>query len=455
MNVRKNGIGLAAVVASAALVLAACGSSETTEEAAAPAESEAAAEEAPAEEAPAEGGSVTIWTSVDQPVLDGLKAGLEPLATEQGITVDWQKVDDINSLIITTAQAGELPDIALIPQPGVIQQLVDLGVAKPLNDVVDTAALGSSMIPGELEAGTMSDGNLYGLLTSMNVKGLVWFPKEAWDAAGYAVPTTMDELLALTDQMVADGQTPWCNGIESGGATGWAATDWMENLIMRYAGVDAYNAWVKGDIKFDSPEFRESAAVFEKLFFTDANVNGGTKSIAVTSFGDAATGLFTDKGGKPACMMYMQGSFITGFFPEDIQADLDNKVGVFGLPTAKAGEAAPVEGGGDLSVLLSDNAAAATVMQLLTDPSVGVPAAAGSSYLSPYKTFDVANYPGAITKQVADIAYGASYFLFDGSDAMPAEVGAGTFWTEMTSWIAGQQSLDDAIANIDASWPAS
>lgn len=455
MNLRLKGLGLVAVASSAALVLAACGGgSSSTEGSAAPAASEAApAESAPAEEAPAEGGTVTLWTSVDQPVMDGLKAGLEPLAKAKGITVNWEKVDNINDLLITKVQAGETPDIAMVPQPGVIQKLVDLGALKPLDGILP-AGVKDSMIPGELEAGTMSDGQIYGLLTSMNVKGLVWYPKAAWEANGYAVPQTMDELLKLTNDMAAAGQTPWCNGIESGDATGWAATDWMENLIMRYAGVEAYNKWVKGEIKFDSPEFRESAKVFETLFFNDKNVNGGRKSITATSFGDASKGLFSDEK-KPACMMYMQGSFITGFFPEAIQGALDEKVGVFGLPTAKAGEASPVEGGGDLAVLLSDNPAAATVIGLLTDPSVGVPAAKNSSYLSPFKTFDVANYPGTLTQEIAKIAYGASYFLFDGSDAMPAEVGTGTFWKDMTAWIAGDQSLDEAIANIDASWPAS
>jgi alpha-glucoside transport system substrate-binding protein len=446
MNMPKKGLGFAAVAASAALVLAACGGSSSSS-------TDAAASAAPASSAAAAGGTVTIWTSVDQPVMDGLKAGLAPLAEAQGITVDWQKVDNINDLIITKVQAGETPDIALIPQPGVIQKLVDLGAVKPLDDLLP-AGTADNMIPGELEAGTMSDGKIYGLLTSMNVKGLVWYPKAAWEANGYAAPTTMDELNTLTDEMAKAGQTPWCNGIESGGATGWPATDWMENLVMRYAGVEAYNKWVAGDIKFDSPEFRQAAAEFEKLFFNDKYVNGGTKSIAATSFGDASKGLFTDAK-KPACMMYMQGSFIPAFFPENIQADLDNQVGVFGLPSAKAGEAAPVEGGGDLSVLLTDNPAAATVIGLLTDPAVGVEAAKSSSYLSPFKTFDVATYPGVITQQIANIAYGASYFLFDGSDAMPAEVGAGSFWKEMTAWIAGEESLDDAIKNIDASWPAS
>lgn len=193
MSMRAKNLGLAAVAATAALVLAACGggssSSESSSASSSGSESSSSsASESSSSEAPAEGGTVTIWASLDQPVIDGLKAGLEPLAAEKGITVDWQKVDDINSLIITTVQAGEVPDIALIPQPGVVRQLVDLGAAYPLDGVVDMATLQSTMIPGELEAGTF-DGQLYGLLTSMNVKGLVWYPKAAWEAGGYAVPT--------------------------------------------------------------------------------------------------------------------------------------------------------------------------------------------------------------------------------------------------------------------------
>lgn len=444
MKFTKN-LRIAAVVAASALALAACGgggaSTETTG----------------ATTGAASGDTVTIWTSVDQPVMDGLKAGLEPLAAAEGITVEWQKVDAIDQLIITKAQVGDLPDIAIVPQPGVVQKLVDLGVATALDDVVDMDNLASITVPGVIEAGVMADGNFYGLLTSMNVKGLVFYPKPAWDAAGYEAPQTLDELLTLTADMAAAGQTPWCNGIESGGATGWPATDWMENLVMRQAGPDAYNSWVKGDIKFDSPEFRDAAAYFESIFFNDAYVNGGRAAIPALNFGDAIKGLFTDPT-TPDCMMYSQGSFITGsnFVGEDIAADLDNQVGVFILPGTTAGEAPPVEGGGDLSVLLSDNPDAATVMNLFTNPEMGVPATAvpGSSYMSPFKTFDVANYQGALNQQVAGIAYNASYFLFDGSDAMPAEVGAGTFWTEMTAWISGEITLDDAVANIDASWPA-
>jgi alpha-glucoside transport system substrate-binding protein len=122
--------------------------------------------------------TVTIWSSVDQPIQDGLLKGVE--GKVDGVTIDWKKVENINQLIMTKIQAGDTPDIAFIPQPGVVKDMVSLDAIKPLDDVVDMAALGDSMVPGTLEAGTV-DGKLYGLLASANVKGLIFYNKPAWE----------------------------------------------------------------------------------------------------------------------------------------------------------------------------------------------------------------------------------------------------------------------------------
>jgi ABC-type glycerol-3-phosphate transport system substrate-binding protein len=417
----------AAAVASMSMTVAACGGGDSA----------------------SDSKSVTIWSSLDPPVQAGLEKWLTPKAKAKGITIKWSSVDDINSLIMTKIQANDTPDIAFIPQPGVVANVVKRGAAHPLDDVVDMSALQSSMVPGTLEAGTVDD-KLYGLLVSMNVKSLVFYNKKAWDAAGYKAPQSIDELNALTDQIKSDGNTPWCMGIEDGAATGWAATDWFEDLVMRYGGADGYNSWVTHETPFDSDFVKEAGAEFEKLMFTDGNVLGGRDAITSTNFGTAGNPMF-DK--DPGCWMYKQGSFITGFFPKDVTSDLDANVGVFGFPPAQAGAENPVLGGGDLAMLLSDKSAAADVVKLMSETDFGSEAAPSSSFISPHKDFDASLYPNALTKNYADVAYSSTQFLFDGSDQMPGEVGAGSFWKEMTSWISGQEDLDQALANIDASWP--
>jgi alpha-glucoside transport system substrate-binding protein len=398
------------------------------------------------------GSTVTIWSSLDQPVLDGLKAGMAPKAQAAGITVNWNRVDNINQVIMTKIQANDTPDIAMIPQPGVVADIVNRGKATPLDDVLDMGALKSSMIPGTLDAGTVN-GKLHGLLVSANTKSFVWYPKKAWDAAGYQAPQTLDELNALTEKIKADktATNPWCLGIESSAATGWPATDWFEDLVMRYGGTDGYNKWVKHETKFDSPLVRQAAAQFEKIAFTEGNVVGGRKSIASTAFGTAANPMFN---AKPGCMLYKQGSFITTFFPKEVQADLPANVGVFYFPPAQAGGEKPILGGGDMAVLLHNTAGAREVMKMLADKSIG-DQAMGTSFLSPHKDFDVTKYEGQIAQEVAKITYASSIFLFDGSDQMPGAVGAGTFWKDMTAWISGQQDLDTTLKNIDGSWPSS
>jgi alpha-glucoside transport system substrate-binding protein len=397
------------------------------------------------------GSTVTIWASMDKPVIDGLSAGLAPLAQAAGITVKWQRVDNINQVIMTKIQANDVPDISFIPQPGVVADIVSRNKATALDDVVDLNALKSSMLPGTLEAGTIN-GKLYGLLVSANTKSFIWYPKKAWDAAGYKPPQTIDELNTLTEKIRADqtAATPWCMGIESKAATGWPATDWFEDLVMRYGGADGYNKWVKHETKFDSPLVRQAAAEFEKIAFTDGNVLGGRKSIASTDFGKASTPLFTS---KPGCMLFKQGSFITAFFPKKVQADLPGNVGVFYFPPAQAGGEKPILGGGDMAVLLKNTAGAREVMKMLSDKSIGEKAM-DSSFLSPHKDFDTSLYKGETAQQVAKITYASSIFLFDGSDQMPGAVGAGTFWKDMTAWISGQESLDTALKNIDNSWPS-
>ena len=222
---------------------------------------------------------------------------------------------------------------------------------------------------------------------------------------------------------------------------------------MKQNGADVYNQWVSHEIPFNDDKIKAAGAEMEKLLFGDGNVLGGVESSTSTNFGDAGKPMFDADG--PKCWMLKQGSFITGFFPEETIAALDDEVGVFGFPPGSAGGENPVEGGGDLLTLLNDTDQAKKVVGYLSETDIGNDAAPTSSFFSPHKDFDVSLYPNQVTKDEADYAYTASSFLFDGSDAMPAEVGTGSFWKEMTAWISGAESFDDALDNIEDGWPSS
>ena len=398
---------------------------------------------------------VTIWTSVDQPVIDGFNKVLLPEAKAKGITVRIKKVNNINQLIMTAIQANNAPDIALIPQPGVVAEIVKRNKAKPLDNIVDMSTLKTSMTPGTLEAGTIN-GKLYGLLVNMNVKSLVFYNKKAWAAKGYQAPATLPDLETLANKIKSDnpGAYPWCMGIQDpGGASGWPATDWIEDLLMHQSGATVYNNWVSHKVKFDSPEVQAAGNEMAKLLFTKGNVAGGQKGIANSNWQTVANPMFASDT-KPGCWMLKQGNFITGFFPKATQTNLNTDVGVFGFPPAQAGGENPVEGGGDMATLLNSTKNTQTVMKMMSQTNLGSEAAKSGDYISPHKDIDVSLYPNDIVKGAAEVAYKSSGLLFDGSDAMPASVGAGSFWKEMVAWCSGSESLNTALKNIDQSWPA-
>jgi alpha-glucoside transport system substrate-binding protein len=383
---------------------------------------------------------------------EAFKATVEPYAKSQGIKIKWAATSNFNQLINTRIQGRNLPDIAMFPQPGILKGLAAKNQLAPLDGILDLPTLKSSMTAGTLDAGTVN-GKLYGLLVSMNVKSLVFYPKPAFTEAGYTIPKSIPELLTLTDKIRSSGKTPWCLGIESGAATGWPATDWFEDLILHEQGVAKYNQWVSHQIKFESAEVKQAASIFSQIAFTEGNVVGGRKSIASNNYNTAANPMFKS---PPGCFMYKQGNFVAapGGFPDAVLANIDSKVGVFGFPPATAGGDDPVLGGGDMAALFSpNNQYAKKILQYMSTKDFGASDAKLGNYISPHKDFNQSNYPNGVVRDAANVAYKSTAFAFDGSDQMPGVVGSGSFWKDMTAWISGQQSEDQALKGIDASWP--
>ena len=381
----------------------------------------------------------------------GFQENLSKWASSNGVTIKFSEASQSFDTIVRTRSAGNnVPDIALFPQPGVMMDIAKTGKLQDLGTMLDMNTLQSTLVPGELQAGTSTDGKVYGVPMAMNVKSLVWYPKKAFDAAGYKAPTTMAELQTLTDNIRSDGKTPWCIGIESGPATGWPATDWMEDLVLRNGGPETYDKWVRHEIPFNDPVVKQAAEQFGRIALTEGNVFGGRRAIVSNAFSTAANPMFDN---PPKCFMHRQGNFITqkGFFPDRVREAMDTEVGVFQLPGNTAAEK-PVLGGGDLAGAFSNDDATKKVMAFITSDKFNGGTAQGG-WLSPHKTFDVGQYPDETTKKVAQLAYQATVFRFDGSDQMPGAVGAGSFWKGMVAWISGQQDLDATLKNIEASWP--
>lgn len=363
------------------------------------------------------------------------------------IDVIYTGTGEFETLITVRVEAGDPPDIAAFPQPGAVAKLAREGHLVPLWDGA-LAVYDVNYQPAWKELSKV-DGTPYGMFHRVNAKGWIWYNKPAFEAAGYKVPTTWDELMSLTEKMKASGIAPWCDGIESGAATGWKGTDWIENLILRTQPVDVYDKWVAHEIKFDSPEIRKAWAILDELWMDPDMFYGGPQTIALTNFKEPAAWLFGD---APTCWLHMQGSFVTNFFPEDVQADLDNQVGVFMMPPIDEALPFTLEVGGDQFVVFKgkDRPEVQKFIEFLGTPDSVKPWAEQGGSLFPHVNQDLSWYPTELERTMAEAITRAKAARFDGSDMMASELNL-AFWKGVTDWVSGARTLDQALADIDAS----
>jgi len=371
-----------------------------------------------------------------------------------GIDIQYESSKQFEATISTRVEAGNLPDIVDFPQPGLMGTIAKTGTLVDISTFLSDEYLQSQYKQSWLDMATKpdQDGNptMVGVWERVNVKSLVWFPKKAFEAAGYQIPTTWDELIALQDQIVSDGDTPWCVGIESGAATGWPATDWMEEVMLRTTSLENYDKWVSGELPFSSPEVKNAAEEIGAIWLNDSYVYGGTKTIVSTSFGDAPAPMFND---PPKCWLHKQGNFIVSFFPQDKNLESGVDYDFFYLPGIDETYGKPVLVGGDVWSMFNDRPEVRAVMEWFTRADHLKTWLASGGTIAPQNDVDLAWYGNDIDRGVAQILADATSVRYDGSDLMPGEVGSGSFWKEMTAWVSGSEDLDTALNNIDASWP--
>jgi alpha-glucoside transport system substrate-binding protein len=392
----------------------------------------------------------------------GAFAGIEADAVNQvieekfnvptGSDAVYEGSDSFEEQIKIRIEGGNPPDVAIYPQPGAVIEQAAAGTAIALEDLgFETSELEAIFGPYLPSLGEY-EGKHYGIPTNVNLKSMVWYNKPIFDANGYEIPTTYDELLALSDAAVSDGVTPWCVGFGSDAATGWPGTDWIEDIMLGTAGVDAYDDWVTNDLKFESDEVKRAFDLAGQIWFTEGYVLGGPEQIAAIDFRDAPTPLFNEDGG---CLMHRQASFITNFFPEGVEAGVDYNV--FAFPGADQQGALIA---GELAAVFNDRPEVrAWIANFISeDTQCAQGQIEGVQRISPNVNVPTTCYADAIVATAADTiskALAADTARFDASDLMPSAVGAGSFWTGMVDYTRnGASSRDDVLAAIDASWPS-
>jgi alpha-glucoside transport system substrate-binding protein len=347
---------------------------------------------------------------------------------------------------------GDPPEMMFIPQPGLVKTFYDSGDLVAMNGFVDVERVESEYVPGVLQSGVMNE-DLVGLPVRLNIKSLVWYRTDTFEENGYEVPETWEDLVALTDQIKSDmggeGTSPWCVGIENATATGWALTDWVEDVMLRLHGGDVYDQWVGHDVPFDSPEVRAAFDEVSNIWFTEGNVLGGNQSIVQTSVAAAPEPMFED---PPSCLLHRQAGFIQGSFPDN--AEYGVNYDFFYLPPIEAGTGeSPVLTAGDLLTIFEDTPVTRAFAQFAATAKGQEAWARAGSMVCANASCSPDAYPDDATTKQGELLANATEARFDASDLMPADIGTKSFWTEGTAWAAGEQQLGQTLQAIDAAWP--
>lgn len=404
---------------------------------------EAAAEAAGGEQL---GGTVSVlatWGGSEQEIFMSMVA---PFEEATGVTVEYTGTRDLNAVLATRVEGGNPPDVAGLPGPGQMAEFAQRGALVDLSQVLDMDTYSSQYAQTWQDLGSVDD-QLVGIFIKASVKGLIWYNPKVWEAQGFAIPATWDEMLTLSQQMAESGTAPWCIGLESAATSGWPGTDWIEDIVLRQSGPEAYERWYQGELEWTSPEIRGAWEAWGQIVAQDGMVFGGPNTMLTTAFGQAGNPLFTD---PPGCYMHHQASFITDFFL-DSYPDLvpGEDFDFFPFPPFEAGAEQSVEIAGDLFGMFNDTPQARALMNYLTTPEAQAIWVEAGGAISPNQDVPLELYPDDLSRGAADLLTSASVVAFDASDLMP-EAMNNAFWQAVLNYVQSPDSLDSILGNLDS-----
>ncbi len=398
------------------------------------------------EERPLEGQTVSVlavWGEGNE--LDSFRAMVAPWEEMTGATMEFEGTRDINAVLTTRVEGGNPPDIAGLPGPGQMAIYAEQGHLVDLGTFMDVDALRETYAANWLDMASV-DGNLYGIFLKAAVKSLVWYHPPAFDAAGYTLPENWEELLALSDQIVADGTTPWCIGLEGGAASGWPGTDWIEDIMLRTAGPDVYDQWWRHEIPWTDPTVRTAWETWGEIVGNPDYLYGGSTGALATNFGESVYPLLEDPVG---CYLHRQATFIEGFITEqfpDAQAEQDFTF--FDFPPIDPAQGSPLLVAGDLLGMFNDTPAARSLMEWLTSAEAQQIWAERGGFIATNRNVSTDVYPNPLIAQAAQSLVESDVVRFDASDLMPAAVNQ-AFWSGVLNFVENPDNLDEILESIE------
>ncbi|MCI3245212.1 ABC transporter substrate-binding protein [Streptomyces spinosisporus] len=370
-----------------------------------------------------------VWTGAEQ---KNFMKVMDEFKKRTGAKINFVPTGNNTSTFLgTKIQGGKPPDVAFLPQVGVLHQFADKGWLKPMGAEAK-AQLDKNFSKGWVDLGAWK-GKQYGVYAKAANKSLVWYNTAAFEAAGITSPPKTWKDFLTTAQTLSDAGSP---AVSVGGADGWTLTDWFENIYLSQAGPEKYDQLAAHKIKWTDPSVTKALTTLAQLWGKNDLLAGGNKGALNTEFPKSVTQTFS--GDNPAAMVF-EGDFVAANINADTKAKMGTDAKVFPFPSVGANP--PVVSGGDVAVALKDGKGAQALLTFLASTDAAQIWAAQGGILSPNKEMDMSSYKDAITKQIAQALLAAGdNFRFDMSDQAPAAFGG-------TAGVGEWKDLQDFLRN--------
>jgi len=384
-----------------------------------------------------------LWSG---PEFDSFVAVKSAWEQETGAVVDWEPSTDLQRTLADQVEAGDPPDIAILPNLALMHRLAEEGTLVPLDAVLDMQAISREYAPAWIDLGRHA-GSLYGIFYKITSKATVWYDPEAFAAAAYAVPATWDEMIELADRIVADGRTPFSIVAAQGPANGWALTDWISEIVLNDCGPALYDRWIAAEVPWNEPCIRTSFERFLGIVSANGYVVGGTERVVATGDDVGADPLYTD---PPTAYLYPFASFAQAFIADnfpDLEPGTDYDV--FPFPTIDPQHQGAVTVGADVPVMVRDTPAARAFMAYLAGASAQEAWIRLGGFTSVNRSVSADTYPDPVARRVAEELAGATIVRFSAGDMMPPTLQR-AWWEAMLELVQDPKQLDAILDRLTA-----
>jgi len=389
-------------------------------------------------------GTISIiakWTGDEQASFMAVLAPFKK--ANPGLTIKYQGAgDNVPQIVSTAVQGGNPPDIATLPQPGLMKQFAQSGKLKPITFA--RGVIAANYQPVWLALGSVNK-KLYGLYFKGGNKSTVWYNVNSFKQAGAKVPQTWPQFLASAKTLKASG-TP---AYSIGGSDGWTLTDLFENIYLRTAGPAKYDLLTAHKIAWTDPSVKTALGVMGQIFSDTTNLAGGTDGALQTDFPTSVSNVFAT---SPKAAMVIEGDFVPGVVASSNPLKAISGYNEFGFPTI--GGASGVMGGGDVVVMFKSSAASQALVKYLATPQAATIWAKRGGFTSPNKRVKASAYKDALNRKTALAFALAKIFRFDMSDLQPAAfgstVGQGE-WKIFQDFLQNPKDVNGTASALEAS----